>query len=82
MKPALLQATRKEYQEFGALTFRKNVHQEKEKQRAAPYWRHKRNIDAMLEHAKQRASNKDEWVQRKIRGDMEKAECELGQMGL
>lgn len=82
MKPALLQATRKEYGEFGALTFRKHIHQEKEKQRAAPYWRHKRNMNAMLEHVKQRASNKDDWVHRKVQVDIEKAECKLGQIGL
>lgn len=77
MKPALLQASRKEYQEFCPLTFRKHIHQEKEKQRAAPYWRHKRNVDAMLEHAKERASNKDEWIQKKVKEDLGRIQSAL-----
>ena len=38
MKPADLQNTRAEYQDFKSNTFAKHVYQEKSKQRAAPYW--------------------------------------------
>ena len=62
MKPAALRLTRKEYQEFTPLTFRKHVHQEKERQRAAPYWRHKRNIAAQKKISEERAEMKRQWA--------------------
>jgi hypothetical protein len=55
MKPAQLRLSRKEYQDFTPRTFLKHVHQEKEKQRAAPYWRHKRNIAAQQKIAEERS---------------------------
>ncbi len=61
MKPAQLQASRKEYQDFKPRTFRKHVYQEQEKQRAAPYWRHKRNLAAQQKIAEERSEMKRQW---------------------
>ena len=46
LKPKQLYATRPEYRQFKLETFRKHIYQEQARQRAAPYWRLKRNIAA------------------------------------
>ena len=79
LRPELLRLTRKEYQEFKLHTFRKHVHQEKEKQRAAPYWRHKRNIQAMIQMVKDHEVHRQEWMNRQTQVDIESA---LGQLNL
>ena len=49
LKPAALREKNEEYKEFPLLTFRKHIYQEQEKQRAAPFWRTKRNIAAQYQ---------------------------------
>lgn len=82
LKPADLRATRKEYQEFSAFTFRKHVHQEKEKQRSKPYWRHKRNIEATIKLAKERMSQKHNWADTRAKVELDQVTSLLGQMNL
>lgn len=81
LKPELLRHTRREYMEFTLHTFRKHIHQEKEKQRADPYWRHKRNIKAMMELAKQRGLNKEAWMETRVQSEIESATSALAQIG-
>lgn len=58
MLPSQLRGFRPEYKEFKEVTFAKHVHQEKSKQRAAPYWQVKcqkicrRQRDIQLEELK------------------------------
>lgn len=74
MKPSILRLTRIEYQDFTPYTFLKHVHQEKERQRAAPYWRHKRNIAASQKIADERAEMKQQW-------EVDRLGDKLGQLG-
>ena len=53
---------KEEYQQFKLKTFRKHIHQEKERQRAAPYWRHKRNIAARQQIEDERAEMRRQWT--------------------
>lgn len=62
IKPAALRETRDEYKEFKLKTFRKHVDQEKERQRAAPYWRYKRNIAARQQIEKEREEMRIQWT--------------------
>lgn len=62
IKPAALRETRNEYKEFKLKTFRKHVDQEKERQRAAPYWRYKRNIAARQQIEKEREEMRLQWT--------------------
>ena len=78
LKPELLRATNLAYQEFNLSTFRKHIYQEKEKQRAEPYWRHKRNIDAMIQLVKDREVNKKNWMETRLRNEIEQAANVLG----
>ena len=48
-------AMRKLYQSFHNNTFEKHIHQEKEKQHTAPFWRLKRNIDAHIQISKEQS---------------------------
>jgi hypothetical protein len=82
LKPELLRLTRAEYQEFTLHTFRKHIHQEKEKQRAAPYWRHKRNIAALIQLVKDREVHKQEWMDKRAQVDIDKAESSFGRLNL
>ena len=61
IKPKVLRETKPEYKQFSLKTFRKHIHQEKEKQRAAPFWRHKRNTAAQEKIAKEREEMKQQW---------------------
>lgn len=61
IKPAALRETRDEYKQFKLKTFRKHVYQEQERQRAAPYWRHKRNIAARQMIEKEREEMRRQW---------------------
>lgn len=60
--PGALWETREEYKEFSLRTFRKHVYQEQERQRAAPFWRHKRNIAAREKLTKERDAMKWQWT--------------------
>ena len=40
------------------------MHQEKEKQHAAPFWRLKCNIDAQIQVSKEQSFYKQEWMER------------------
>jgi hypothetical protein len=77
LKPELLRETRQEYKDFTLRTFRKHVHQEKEKQRADPYWRHKRNIVGMFKLLKDRGINKDDWIDTRLQVEIDEATCAL-----
>lgn len=81
LRPELLHKHRQEYQEFPLRTFRKRIHQEKEKQRADPYWRHKRNIAAMFKLMKEREVNKKEWIDSRVGVEIEEAGAALAQIG-
>jgi hypothetical protein len=67
--------------EFTLHTFRKHIHQEKEKQRADPYSRHKRNIKAMMELAKERGLSKEAWMETRVQSEIECATSALAQIG-
>ena len=82
LKPTALRDTRKEYQEFTLHTFRKHVHQEKEKQRSKPYWRHKRNIQATIELARERMGQKYNWIQMRTQAEIDQATSMLDRMNL
>lgn len=69
MKPADLWLTRDEYQEFTLKTFRAHIYQEKEKQRARPYWRKRRDEQAKIELDKEREKMKQEWMDDRFRLD-------------
>ena len=60
--PAALRDTREEYKQFTLHTFRKHVYQEQERQRAAPFWRLKRNIAAQTKLVKERDELKWQWT--------------------
>ena len=62
MQPKDLYTTRAEYKEFTPKTFRKHVHQEKERQRASAYWRMKRNIAAQREHDREQEERRNRWI--------------------
>jgi len=62
IKPVALRDTKEEYQQFKLKTFRKHVDQEKERQRAAPYWRHKRNIAARQKIEEERSEMRRQWT--------------------
>lgn len=81
LKPELLWAHRDEYQAFTLHTFRKHIHQEKEKQRADPYWRHKRNIKAMIQLAKERSIGKQAWLETRVESEIDGATSALAQIG-
>ena len=51
----------------------------RKKQRAATYWRHKRNIQAMIQMVKDREVHRQEWMNRQTQVDIESA---LGQLNL
>ena len=71
MKPGELWKTRPEYKEFKLTTFSKHVHQEKSKQRAAPYWQVKcKKIGRQLRD-QQVEESKREWIESKFETDME-----------
>ena len=53
MKPLELRGTRKEYQEFSVVKFCKEVHHEKQRQRAKPFWQWFRNKEARQLHESQ-----------------------------
>lgn len=82
LKPELLRATRKEYQDFSLYSFRKHIHQEKEKQRATPYWRHKLKIQAMIQLVKDREVHRQEWMDRRDQVEVDKAEYSFGKLNL
>lgn len=81
LKPALLYETRKEYKEFTLNTFRKHIHQEKQKQRANPYWRHKRNIKGMYELMKERGINKQDWMETRMQCEIDRAASAFANLG-
>jgi hypothetical protein len=81
LKPELLRAHRKEYQAFTLRTFRKHVQQEKEKQRADPYWRYKRNIKAMMQLVKERGLMKQSWMETQLEAEVDGATSALAQIG-
>ena len=81
LKPELLHAHRSQYQEFPLRTFRKYIHQEKEKQRTEPYWRHKRNIQAMFQLVKQHGLNKQEWINTRVQAKVDLATSVFAQIG-
>ncbi|KAL7525946.1 hypothetical protein ACHAXR_002456 [Thalassiosira sp. AJA248-18] len=62
MTPAALRETREEYKQFALNTFRKHIYQEQERQRAAPFWRHKRNIAAREKITKERVEMRQQWA--------------------
>ena len=62
LKPAALRETREEYKQFKLKTFRKHIYQEQERQRAAPYWRHKRNIAARQMIEREREEMRRQWT--------------------
>ena len=70
LTPAALRDTRKEYQDFLPKTFCKHVHQEKEKQRAAEYWRLKRNIVAQKQHQKEQEEHRNKWISQQMVDEM------------
>lgn len=70
LKPVALRETREEYQQFKLKTFRKHIYQEKERQRAAPYWRLKRNIAARQMIEKEREEMKRQWTIERMFGSI------------
>ena len=70
LKPVALRETREEYQQFKLKTFRKHIYQEKGRQRAAPYWRLKRNIAARQMIEKEREEMKRQWTIERMFGSI------------
>ena len=66
LKPQVLRETNEEYKKFTLKTFRQHVHQEKEKQRAAPFWRMKRNIAARYQIEKEQKDMRCQWMENRI----------------
>ena len=62
MKPRELRETREEYQEFSVVKFCKEVHHEKQRQRAKPFWQWFRNKEARELHESQVKEMRKEWV--------------------
>jgi hypothetical protein len=52
------------------------------KQQAAPYWRHKLKIQAMIQLVKDREFHKQEWMDRRDQVDIDKAEFSFGKLNL
>ena len=71
IKPAALRETREEYKQFKLKTFRKHIYQEQERQRAAPYWRHKRNIAARQIIERERAEMRRQWTVERMFGSIQ-----------
>jgi predicted RNase H-like nuclease (RuvC/YqgF family) len=61
MKPKELWKSRDQYLEFPLDVFRDHIHQEKRKQREAPYWVVKRNKKGMRKHKEHVKQLKREW---------------------
>ncbi|KAL7442695.1 hypothetical protein ACHAXM_009137 [Skeletonema potamos] len=61
-KPAILRLTRTEYQDFSVEKFCKEVHHEKQRQRAKPFWQWFRNKDAREMHERKVAELRSEWI--------------------
>ena len=70
MKPQQLWKSRKEYQAFPLVVFRKHIYQERTKQLAAPYWQHKRNKNAMKKREDALKMMK-EWNQNQLNHNVE-----------
>lgn len=62
LKPSELRDTRPEYKEFSVKKFCKQVHHEKQRQRAKPFWQWFRNKDAREMHERQVAELRKEWI--------------------
>ena len=81
LKQELLWKHPHEYQAFTLHTFRKHIHQEKEKQQADPYWRYKRNIKAIIQLAKERSISKQAWMETRVESEIDGAASALAQIG-
>ena len=62
MKPSELRQTRDEYKAFSPQKFCKEVHHEKQRQRAKPFWVWNRNKDAREIHEKEVELLRKEWM--------------------
>ena len=72
MKPMQLWRSKREYQEFPLLVFRKHIYQERTKQLAAPCWQHTRNQIARKKTVEEAQKMKAEWHESQWTGDMDK----------
>jgi len=62
LKPEALRKTSEEYQKFTEKTFRGHIYAEKEKQRAAPFWRMRRNIAARFQIEREQEEMRCQWM--------------------
>ena len=62
LDPSALRETRPEYKEFTTRKFCKEVHHEKQRLRAKPFWQWFRNKNAREMHDKQVAELRKEWI--------------------
>jgi len=76
IQPHELRLTRQEYQQFDVKKFCKEVHHEKQKQRAKPFWQWFRNKEAREMHERQVMELRKSWIHdnevEKIRNEMER----------
>ena len=76
MKPRELRETRPEYREFSVTKFCKEVHHEKQRQRAKPFWQWFRNKEAREMHESQVNELRRTWIHdndvEKLRQEMER----------
>ena len=68
--PGELHKTREEYMKFSPSTFRQRVYQEKSRQRAAPYWRKKRNVAVAAQQKHDKRQRSDEGDEASFNGWM------------
>jgi hypothetical protein len=71
MKPSVLWRSRPEYMDFQQHTFSRHVHQEKSKQRAAPYWQVKCQKIGRKLRKEQAEESKRCWIENKFEADLE-----------
>ena len=64
--------SKREYQEFPLLVFRKHIYQERTKQLAAPCWQHTRNQIARKKTVEEAQKMKAEWHESQWTEDMDK----------
>lgn len=80
-KPQELWKSQKEYQDFPLQIFRKHIYQERQKQLAAPFWQHKRNVNAQKKFEEVDLMLK-EWAQAQFNAQVDALGTEVNKINL
>ena len=80
LPPKELHESREEYKAFKLETFRKHIYQEQAKQRAAPYWRLKRNNAGQKKREQERGEMRVRWMDQRLEEDIDDVASRLSDL--